>query len=92
MCMSLIIWYVAGGRGVPAGVFVLLYVAIFIELYFILKFPRFTPVFMITMVTQVLILGYELQVKKSGVKVAVSNGQLYYPVSFSCDLQYIVVY
>ena len=86
MCMSFIIWYVAGGGGVPAAVFVLLYVVIFIELYFLLKFPRFTPVVMITMVTQVLILGYELQVEKSGIQAAVSNGQLYYPVSLGFNL------
>ena len=70
----------------PAAVFVLLYLVICVELYFLLKYPRFTPVVMITMVTQVLILGYELQVKKSGIKVAVSNGQLYYPVSIRFSL------
>lgn len=57
MIMSFVIWYVAGGDGVPAGVIVLLFVVIFVELYFLLKMPRFTPVVLITMVTQVRLPG-----------------------------------
>ena len=53
MCFSLVIWYIAGGRGVVGGVLPLLFLAIAFELYFLLKIPRFTPVVMITMVTQV---------------------------------------
>ena len=53
MCFSFVIWYIAGGRGVVGGVLPLLFLAIAFELYFLLKIPRFTPVVMITMVTQV---------------------------------------
>ena len=56
MIMSFVIWYVAGGDGVPAGVIVLLFVVVFVELYFLLKMPRFIPVVLITMVTQVRLL------------------------------------
>lgn len=44
-----------------------------------IKFPRFTPAVMIMMVTQVLIIGYELQVRKLGVQVAASSGQPFFP-------------
>jgi hypothetical protein len=53
MCSSLVIWYVAGGRGVPGGVLFLLWLAMFIILYFFQNYPRFLPVCMITMVTHV---------------------------------------
>ncbi|MCJ1283988.1 hypothetical protein MMC26_003319 [Xylographa opegraphella] len=79
-CNSLIIWYLAGGTGVPAGVLVLLYFFIFIELYFLISYPKYTVVAMISMVTQVLILGYELQVEKAGIAAAETTGQIYYPL------------
>ncbi|MCJ1389451.1 hypothetical protein MMC18_002308 [Xylographa bjoerkii] len=78
VCTSLIIWYVAGGTGVPAGVLVLLYFFIFVEIYFMLSYPKYTVVVMISMVTQVLILGYELQVQKVGIAAAETTGQAYY--------------
>ncbi|MCJ1310085.1 hypothetical protein MMC25_003746 [Agyrium rufum] len=80
MCLSFIIWYISGGRGATSGVLLLLFFAIAFELYFLLKIPRFTPVVIITMVTQVLILGYELEVRKIGVQLATSSGQPYYPI------------
>ena len=51
-CNSLIIWYIAGGAGVPVGVLILLYVFIFVELYFLISYPKYTVVAMISMVTQ----------------------------------------
>ncbi|MCJ1250845.1 hypothetical protein MMC30_008073 [Trapelia coarctata] len=80
VCTSLVIWYIAGGTGVPAGVFVLLFFFLFIQTYFLIAFPKFAVVVMITMVTQVLILGYELQVKKVGIVAAEATGQPYYPI------------
>ena len=53
MCSSLAIWYIAGGRGYPAVVLILVWCVIFVILYFLLNYPRFTPVCMITMVTHV---------------------------------------
>ncbi|MCJ1474859.1 hypothetical protein MMC13_003519 [Lambiella insularis] len=78
-CLSLCIWYI-GGAGAPAGVLVVLFVVLFIELYFFVSFPKFTVVFMISMVTQVLILGYELQVRKIGLALSLSSGQPYYQI------------
>lgn len=53
MIVSLIIWYIAGGRGVPGASLPLLWIFIFVEMYFFIKFPRFIVVVVITVVTQV---------------------------------------
>lgn len=78
MVISMALWYIVD-QHVP-GVIVMLWFAIFIEMYFFLKFPRFIPVWMICIITQVLILGYEIQVVKIGIKASAANGQPYYPV------------
>lgn len=78
MCTSFLIWYIVDGK--TAGVIVLIFVFTFCEFYFVLKYPRFIVIALISMVTQVLIVGYELQVRKVGEKVATSNGQPAYPI------------
>lgn len=50
MCTSLVIWYVVDGH--PAGVLVFLFVFVFVEFYFLMKYPRFTVVAIISVVTQ----------------------------------------
>ncbi|KXX82691.1 hypothetical protein MMYC01_201068 [Madurella mycetomatis] len=77
MCISLIIWYIVNER--PPGAIVFLWLSIFIEYYFFLKYPRFVPAVMIAIVTQVMIIGYELQVLAIGREVAERTGQPYYP-------------
>lgn len=57
-----------------------LHVLIDIEFYFLLRYPRFTMIVILSMVTQVLIVGYELEVRKVGLQRATSNGQPYYPI------------
>ncbi|OBT64942.1 hypothetical protein VE03_05687 [Pseudogymnoascus sp. 23342-1-I1] len=74
---SLVIWYIVNEN--TPGVLVFLWLFIFLEMYFFLKFPRFVPIWLVTIVTQVLIIGYELQVKKIGIKAASATGQPYYP-------------
>ena len=78
MCTSLVIWYIVDGQ--TAGVITMLWLFMFFELYFLIKYPRFAIIAMLSMVTQVLIVGYELQVRKVGEKVATSNGQPFYPI------------
>jgi hypothetical protein len=58
---SIIIWFIAGGRGIPGAVLPLLWIALFIVLYFFVKYPRYLPVCMITMVTFVSILFFFLK-------------------------------
>ena len=69
MCTSYLIWYIADGQ--TPGVIVLLFVFTFCETYFVLIYPRFTVIALISMVTQVLVVGYELQVRKVGVQVRI---------------------
>ncbi len=52
---SLVIWYIVDEKA--PGVIVFLWLFIFIEMYFFLKFPRFVPIWLVTIVTQVLIIG-----------------------------------
>ncbi|KAL3292387.1 MFS transporter protein [Colletotrichum asianum] len=77
MIFSYIIWYIVVER--TAGVIVFLWLFTFIEQYFVLKYPRFMPVWLIMIITQVLIIGYELQVQKIGEVAAAATGQPYYP-------------
>lgn len=53
MCLSITIWYIAGGNGAPGGVLAVQFVVTMAEFYFLLKMPKFTVVAMITIVTQV---------------------------------------
>ncbi|KAL8705713.1 MAG: hypothetical protein Q9201_001188 [Fulgogasparrea decipioides] len=70
MCTSYLIWYIANGEA--PGVIVLLFLFTFCEVYFILQYPRFIVIAMLSMVTQVLVVGYELQVQKVGRQVSFS--------------------
>lgn len=78
MVTSIVIWYIVNQH--TAGIIVFLWLFIFLEMYFFLKFSRFLPVFLISIVTQVLTIGYELQVKKIGLAASESSGQPYYPI------------
>lgn len=48
-------------------------------MYFFLKYPRFISIFLVSIVTEVLIIGYELQVRKIGIAASAASGQPYYP-------------
>ncbi|KAL8708074.1 MAG: hypothetical protein Q9220_007006 [cf. Caloplaca sp. 1 TL-2023] len=78
MCTSYLIWYIVDGK--TPGIIVLLFVFTFVECYFVVKYPRFIVIALISMVTQVLVVGYELQVQKVGIQVAQSSGQPAYPL------------
>ncbi|KAK3334420.1 hypothetical protein B0H65DRAFT_534931 [Neurospora tetraspora] len=78
MVLSLIVWYIVDGH--PPGVIVFLFLSIFLCYYFFLKYPRFMPAVMITVVTQVMIIGYELQVGMIGRAAAERTGQPVYEI------------
>jgi Fusaric acid resistance protein-like len=65
MVFSIVIWYIVDQK--TPGVIVMLWLFIFLEMYFFIKYPRFIAIFLIAIVTQILIIGYELQVRKIGV-------------------------
>lgn len=50
MCTSFIIWYIVDGK--TAGVIVFLFVFIFVEFYFVLAYPRFVIIALLSVVTQ----------------------------------------
>lgn len=77
MVLSFAVWYIVNGE--TAGVIVMLWLFLFIEMYFFFKFPRYLAVWLVCMVTQVLIIGYELQVLKIGITASTSSGQPFYP-------------
>ncbi|KAK4141413.1 uncharacterized protein C8A04DRAFT_39139 [Dichotomopilus funicola] len=77
MCFALVIWYIVDEKS--AGVIVFLWISVFINYYFFIKFPRFLPAVLICVITQVLIIGYELQVRTIGLAAAQRTGQPYYP-------------
>jgi hypothetical protein len=77
MCLSLIIWYIVNER--TPGVIVFLWLSICINYYFFIKFPRFLPAILMSIITQVLIIGYELQVLTIGRAASERTGQPFYP-------------
>ncbi|KAK5126657.1 hypothetical protein LTR85_009591 [Meristemomyces frigidus] len=77
MLGSYVIWYIVDGK--TAGVIVFLWLWVFCAFYFILKFPKLIVVAILSLVTAVLVIGYELQVQHIGVQASESNGQPAYP-------------
>jgi uncharacterized membrane protein YccC len=75
---SLLVWYIVDGK--TPGVIVFMFIYISIAYYIPIKKPRLTMMGMISIVTTTMIIGYELEVRKVGEKVATSNGQDYYPI------------
>ncbi|KAJ3561770.1 hypothetical protein NPX13_g8816 [Xylaria arbuscula] len=75
---TLITWYIVDEK-VP-GIFIFLYLFQALSLYFLLKYPQLIPAVILCMITQVLIIGYELQVLKIGVAASEATGQPFYPI------------
>ena len=78
MIASFVVWYIVDGK--TPGVIVFQFIWLSIAFGWILTQPRYVVVGMISAITVVLIVGYELQVIKVGLKVSESNGQNFYPV------------
>ncbi|KAI9667372.1 MAG: hypothetical protein M1821_000187 [Bathelium mastoideum] len=78
MVCSFIVWYIVDGH--RAGVIVFYWLFCTVGFYIPLKLQRYTIVGIISVVTLTLIIGYELQVDKIGIKLSTSNGQPYYPI------------
>lgn len=58
--LQFIVWYIVDGH--TAGVIVFLWLWIFCAFYVVLKMPKFVIVGILSLVTVILIIGYELQV------------------------------
>lgn len=77
MVASYIAWYIVDQR--TAGVIVFMWLFIFISFYFLFRFPRVVNASAVCVVTMLLIIGYELQVRKIGEAAAERTGQPVYP-------------
>lgn len=77
MVFSYIDWYIVDGH--TAGVIVFVGITMFLYHYLLVTKPDDPVIPMIGMITVMLIVGYELQVKKVGVLISESNGQVFHP-------------
>ncbi|EXJ71161.1 uncharacterized protein A1O5_06155 [Cladophialophora psammophila CBS 110553] len=78
MCTSIILWYVPDGKA--GGVIPVLFIVEFFGFYTLFKFPQFSVGAILFNVTNLLIVGYELEVTKLGKEAVASTGQPYYPI------------
>ncbi|KIV99451.1 hypothetical protein, variant 1 [Verruconis gallopava] len=78
MASAYINWYVADGH--TTGVIVVFAFSMAFWFYWAARCPRFLIGIVVGALTQVLIIGYELQVRVLGIAKATSTGQLYYPI------------
>lgn len=78
MVFSYIDWYIVDGH--TAGVIVFVGITMFLYHYLLVTKPDDPVIPMIGMITVMLIVGYELQVKQVGIPISVSNGQVFHPV------------
>ncbi|KIW73346.1 hypothetical protein PV04_01476 [Phialophora macrospora] len=78
MVLSYIDWYIVDGH--TAGVIVFVGLTMFLYHYLMVTKPNDPVIPMIGMITVMLIVAYELQVKQVGIRVSESNGQVFHPV------------
>ncbi|KAI1624566.1 hypothetical protein EDD37DRAFT_417515 [Exophiala viscosa] len=78
MIASITIWYMSDQK--PAAIIPLTYLCFLCGFYVLLKKPMLMITGVISMVTVILIVGYELQDLKIGTKALTSNGQKYYHI------------
>lgn len=78
MAASIVIWYMCDHN--HAGILVVFYFYMSGWILFLVKKPQYAPIAMVSSITVILIIGYELQVDDIGRALATSNGQRYYPV------------
>lgn len=78
MVAAYIDWYIVDQH--TAGIIVFVGITMFLYHFPLVKDPSNPVIPMIGMVTVILIVGYELQVRKIGVEISTSNGQVYHPL------------
>ncbi|KAF2398667.1 hypothetical protein EJ06DRAFT_87904 [Trichodelitschia bisporula] len=79
MLASFLIYYIPDGQ--TAGILVFLWFFVSLAIYVLLKMPQLVSVGMVSIVTSVLIIGYELEVRKIGVAAITANGQKYFSIT-----------
>lgn len=89
MVASIAIWYI--GYKQPGAILPVLFIYLLLCWWFTLKQLRFMMVGLISMVTAVLIIGYELQSQKIGISGSEKNGQHFYPIYILAPMRLLVV-
>ncbi|KAK7735333.1 hypothetical protein SLS53_007565 [Cytospora paraplurivora] len=78
MVVNFLVWYIVDQK--TPGILVLFWIACFCEYYVCFRWPRLIPGVIVCIVTEILVIGYELQVRKLGIAGATASGQVYYPI------------
>ncbi|RMD45036.1 hypothetical protein DV735_g205, partial [Chaetothyriales sp. CBS 134920] len=78
MVASIVIWYI--GDGHAGAIIPVFFIYLCACMWYLLKYPSMITVAIISQVTVVLIIGYELQDEKLGRHTTESNGQPYYKI------------
>lgn len=78
MVFSYVVWYIVDGD--TAGVIVFVGLTMFLYHYLLVAKPDDPVIPMIGMITVMLVVAYELQVKQVGLAISESNGQDFHPV------------
>ena len=78
MVASIALWYIGGPK--TGAILPLFYIYIACGVWFVVKKPQLAIAGILSVVTAILILGYELQERKIGLAIATANGQPYYRI------------
>ncbi|ATZ55496.1 hypothetical protein BCIN_12g00890 [Botrytis cinerea B05.10] len=79
------VWYIPNGH--VAGVIVIMWLASFFQMYFLIRWPKYIIGWLVILITEVLSIGYELQVKKIGKVNAESTGIYVFPPYYVAALR-----
>lgn len=69
------------------GVIVVMWFVAFLQMYFLLRWPKYIIGWLVVFITEVLTIGYELQVRKIGVEAAESGGIYVFPPYYVAALR-----
>jgi hypothetical protein len=89
MVSSIALWYIGGRK--TGAIIPLFYLYIACGVWFAVKKPQFAIVGILSVVTAILILGYELQERKIGLVIATANGQPYYHIYLLAPYRLVTV-
>lgn len=70
-----------------SGVIVVMWFVAFLQMYFLLRWPKYIIGWLVVFITEVLTIGYELQVRKIGVAAAESGGIYVFPPYYVAALR-----
>lgn len=78
ICSTLIIWYICDEK--TGAIIPVLFLYLTTMFYFVIKYPQYLRAAIISIMSAILIIGYELQVRKLGLAGSTQGGQPAYPI------------